>query len=89
MEQDQLGQYINFKEEIWNEIYGLASRKFIPQEYAAYVNYNWLCSKIMLEKFNDVDLFWIHDFQQLYVGNLIGPSAPAIPRWPLNIPSKP
>ena len=40
----------------------------------------------MLSMLSDVDLFWIHDFQQLHVGNLIGPSAPAILRW--HIPFK-
>ena len=89
LEQDQLAKYANFKEGIWNEIHGLGKLKFIPQEYEAYVNYNWLCSKLMLSMLSDTDLFWIHDFQQLLVGNLIGPSAPAILRWhiPFNLAS--
>ena len=86
LEQDQLAKYANFKEGIWNEIHGLGVSKFIPQEYEAYVNYNWQCSKLMLSMLSDVDLFWVHDFQQLHVGNLIGPSAPAILRW--HIPFK-
>lgn len=87
LDQDQLARYANFKEGIWNEIHGLGKSRFLPHEYEAYVNYNWLCSKLMLSMLSDVDLFWIHDFQQLHVGNLIGPSAPAILRWhiPFNI----
>lgn len=87
LEQGQLAKYANFKEGIWNEIHGLAKLRFVPQEYEAYVSYNWLCSKLMLSMLSDVDLFWIHDFQQLHVGNLIGPSAPAILRWhiPFNL----
>lgn len=87
LEQDQLARYANFKESIWNEIHGLGKSKFLLQEYEAYVNYNWLCSKLMLSMLSNVDLFWIHDFQQLHVGNLIGPSAPAILRWhiPFNL----
>ncbi len=87
LEQAQLAKYANFKEGIWNEIHGLARSKFLPFEYEAYVNYNWLCSKLMLSMLSDVDLFWIHDFQQLHVGNLIGPAAPAIFRWhiPFNL----
>ena len=81
LEQVQLARYANFKEGIWNEIHGLGKSRFLPQEYEAYVNYNWLCSKLMLSMLSDTDLFWIHDFQQLLVGNLIGPSAPAILRW--------
>ncbi len=42
---------------------------------------NWSCAKLMLGMLKDVDIFWIHDFQQLHTGNLIGPSAPAILRW--------
>lgn len=81
LDREQLSLYANFKEGIWNEIHGLGTLSFKAQEYEAYVGYNWLCSKIMLEMLKDVDLYWIHDFQQLHVGNLIGPSAPAILRW--------
>lgn len=81
LEREQLSLYANFKEGIWNEIHGLGTLSFKAQEYEAYVGYNWLCTKIMLEMLKNVDLFWIHDFQQLHVGNLIGPSAPAILRW--------
>jgi glycosyltransferase involved in cell wall biosynthesis len=89
LDQEQLVRYANFKEGIWNEIHGLGRAKFLPLEYEAYVNYNWLCSKLMLSMLSDTDLFWIHDFQQLHVGNLIGPSAPAIFRWhlPFNLSS--
>ncbi|MBI2648088.1 MAG: glycosyltransferase family 4 protein [Thaumarchaeota archaeon] len=81
LEQRQLAMYANFKEGIWNEIHGFGSLSFKPEEYGAYVTYNWLCAKLMLEMLNDIDVFWIHDFQQLHTGNLIGPSAPAVLRW--------
>lgn len=83
----QLSLYANFKEGIWNEIHGLGRLSFKAEEYEAYVEYNWLCAKIMLGMLKDVDFYWIHDFQQLHVGNLIGPSAPAILRWhiPFNL----
>lgn len=81
LDREQLSLYANFKEGIWNEIHGLGTLSFKAEEYEAYVGYNWLCSKLMLEMLKDIDLYWIHDFQQLHVGNLIGPSAPAILRW--------
>jgi glycosyltransferase involved in cell wall biosynthesis len=87
LEPHRLAQYANFKEGIWNEIHGLGSLAFDPGDYEAYVSYNWACAKLMLGMLKDVDLFWVHDFQQLHIGNLIGPSAPAILRWhiPFNL----
>jgi glycosyltransferase involved in cell wall biosynthesis len=87
LEASQLSLYANFKEGIWNEMHGLGKLQFKADEYEAYVEYNWLCTKIMLELLKNVDFYWIHDFQQLHVGNLIGPSAPAILRWhiPFNL----
>ena len=87
LDRDQLSHYANFKEGIWNEIHGLGSHPFKSEEYEAYVEYNWRCAKIMLEMLKDIDFYWIHDFQQLHTGNLIGPSAPAILRWhiPFNL----
>ncbi|MDG6908733.1 MAG: glycosyltransferase family 4 protein [Nitrososphaerota archaeon] len=81
LDQKQLSLYTNFKESIWNEIHGTEKREFYPGEYEAYAQYNWLCAKLMLEMLDKVDIFWIHDFQQLLTGNLIGPSAPAVFRW--------
>ncbi|HZW56690.1 MAG TPA: glycosyltransferase [Nitrososphaerales archaeon] len=87
MNPETLALYANFKEGIWNEIHGLGKLSFKPREYEAYVSYNWKCAQIMLQMMGDIDLFWVHDFQQLHIGNLIGPSAPAILRWhiPFNL----
>lgn len=87
MEPESLALYANFKEGIWNEMHGLGRLQFKPREYEAYVGYNWKCAQIMLEMNEEVDLFWVHDFQQLHIGNLIGPSAPAVLRWhiPFNL----
>lgn len=87
LDREHLPLYTNFKEGIWNEIHGLGSLSFKADEYEAYVEYNWRCAKIMLDMLKDIDFYWIHDFQQLYAGNLIGPSAPAILRWhiPFNL----
>ncbi len=80
-------RYTNFKEGIWREVHGLGKMSVNVEEYEAYAHYNWLCAHKMLKLLPDVDLFWIHDFQQLQVGSMIGPSAPTVFRWhiPLNI----
>lgn len=81
MEDNEIPLYASFKEGIWNEIHGFGRLEFKPDEYKAYVTYNWLCAKVMLDLLKDTDLYFIHDFQQLLTGILLGPSAPAIFRW--------
>jgi glycosyltransferase involved in cell wall biosynthesis len=76
-----LSKYANFKEAIWNEIHGVGVFEIKPEEYEAFVRYNWKSSEIMLKLLRDTDLYFIHDFQQLLTGGLIGPSAPAVLQW--------
>ncbi len=38
LEPQQLSRYANFKEEIWNEIHGLGTLAFDPEDYEAYVS---------------------------------------------------
>lgn len=73
--------YTSFKEGIWNEMHGLGKLVVKPEEYQAYANYNWLSAELMMRFLNEVDLFYIHDFQQLLTGSLLGPSAPTVLRW--------
>lgn len=74
-------RYANFKESIWNEIHGIAKFEIKPEEYEAFIRYNWLSAQVMLKLLRDTDLYFIHDFQQLLTGGLIGPSAPAVLEW--------
>ena len=80
-------RYANFKESIWSEIHGVGKFVIKPEEYEAFIRYNWLSAQIMLKMLHATDLYFIHDFQQLLTGGLIGPSAPAILRWhiPFNL----
>jgi glycosyltransferase involved in cell wall biosynthesis len=73
--------YSYFKEAIWNEIHGLGKFEFAPEEYDAFLKYNWLSSQAMLEIVKETDLFFIHDFQQLMTGAMIGPAAPTVFQW--------
>jgi glycosyltransferase involved in cell wall biosynthesis len=79
-------RYANFKESIWNEIHGIGRFQIKPEEYEAFIRYNWLSTQVMLRMLREIDLYFIHDFQQLLTGTLIGPSAPAILQW--HIPFK-
>ncbi|MHB1909484.1 MAG: glycosyltransferase family 4 protein [Nitrososphaerales archaeon] len=76
-----LQRYSNFKESIWNEIHHVGKFEINAEEYEAFIRYNWLSAQIMLKMLRDTDLYFIHDFQQLLTGSLIGPSAPAILQW--------
>ncbi len=77
----ELQRYANFKESIWNEIHGLGAFQIRPEEYEAFIQYNWFSAQVMLKMLRDTDLYFVHDFQQLLTGSLIGPSAPAILQW--------
>ena len=74
-------RYANFKESIWNEIHGTGKFHINPEEYESFIRYNWLSAQEMLKLLRDTDLYFIHDFQQLLTGGLIGPSAPALLQW--------
>ncbi|MEM0321932.1 MAG: glycosyltransferase family 4 protein [Thermoprotei archaeon] len=73
--------YASFKERLWAEIHGFGEHDFLLPGYSAYVHYNSVNAQKLLEYVGKVDLFEVEDFQQLLVGQLIGPSAPAILRW--------
>jgi len=72
--------YTHMKERIWEEIHDIERHKISPSDFAAYAKYNWLCATKMFE-LSPIDIFYIHDFQQLQVGNMLGLSAPTLFRW--------
>ncbi|MCY0859670.1 MAG: glycosyltransferase family 4 protein [Sulfolobaceae archaeon] len=78
MDPKRLVKYTNFKEGIYNECHRLNKYDIKPEEYAAYAEYNWKSTEKLLEFLSDTDIYFINDFQQLLVGGLIGPSAPAV-----------
>ncbi|ARM76636.1 glycosyltransferase family 4 protein [Acidianus manzaensis] len=73
-----LSKYTKFKEGIYNESHGISRYSLKGEEYIAYATYNWLSAQKLLEYYSDVDVYFINDFQQLLVGGIIGPSAPAV-----------
>src|SRR5579883_655860 len=64
-------RYANFKESIWNEIHGIGRFQIKPEEYEAFIRYNWLSTQVMLRMLREIDLYFIHDFQQLLTGSII------------------
>lgn len=80
LEPNEIPAYSSMKERIWEEVHDLERHEIGPEEFAVYAKYNWLCANKMFELL-PVDLFYIHDFQQLQIGNMIGLAAPTVLRW--------
>ena len=70
--------YTRFKEGIYNESHGFGKYELKAEDYISFAKYNWNTSEKLLEFYNDTDIYFVHDFQQLLVGGMIGPSAPVV-----------
>lgn len=81
IDENVLREYTSFKEELWLEIHGSGTGKFTQSGFSAYATYNWANARKLYEYINDVDLYYVQDFQLLMTGPVVGPSAPAILRW--------
>jgi glycosyltransferase involved in cell wall biosynthesis len=81
LDESQLDGYARAKEKLWNLIHGLPTEPLDPSDFVAFTQYNWECTRSMFGLVNDVDLFYVHDFQQIQTGTMIGLSAPAVLRW--------
>lgn len=75
---EKISGYTKFKEGIYNESHGLGSYEVIAENYIGYAKYNWNTAEKLLEFYNDTDVYFVNDFQQLLVGAIIGPSAPVV-----------
>ncbi len=87
LEPKELGSYGRSKERIWQETHDLDITSQDLRDFVDYAKYNWLCTEKMFEILKDVDIFYVHDFQQLQVGAMIGVAAPTVFRWhiPFNL----
>lgn len=85
----RLRSYGTIKETISGRAHGVetkgatADNMFWSDDYAEFAHYNRLTAELMkdLDKRHDFDLFYIHDFQQLPVGHMIGTLKPKVYRW--------
>lgn len=89
LETEKMKGYGRTKEVIWRTIHGIpqeqepASQLLWQDEFFDYTHYNRLSAEriIQLDRENDFDLFYIHDFQQLPVGHMLHTLKPKVFRW--------
>jgi glycosyltransferase involved in cell wall biosynthesis len=79
--EDELGAYARTKEKLWADIHGIDSPRFDTEDFRFYSRYNWSTYDSLMATTPDLDVAYIHDFQTLQVGGLIGLSAPTVFRW--------
>jgi len=89
LEKERVKGYGRAKEKMWKTLHGiqkedwLSDSLFWQDEFVDYTYYNRLCSELatQLDKENDFDLFYIHDFQQLPFAHMLNVIKPKIFRW--------
>ncbi len=85
----RMGGYGHAKETMWKTLHGIQKELkpvelFLWQdEFIDYTHYNRLCSELAmkLDKENDFDIFYIHDFQQLPMAHMLHTLKPKVFRW--------
>jgi glycosyltransferase involved in cell wall biosynthesis len=85
---ERLAAYGNVKETIWGTVHGLREtgnpdNLFWSDDYSEYAYYNRLTAETIrtLDAVHDFDLFYVHDFQQLPIGEMLGTLKPKLFRW--------
>jgi glycosyltransferase involved in cell wall biosynthesis len=80
--------YGKVKEALWGRIHDLDAVErhddlFWSEAFSEYAYYNRICAERIqqLEDEHDFDVFYVHDFQQLAVGHMLGTLKPKIFRW--------
>ena len=88
LEASRLAEYGKAKEAIWGRLHELESPAphddlFWSEAFAQYAYYNRATAEqiLALDRTLDFDAFYIHDFQQLAVGQMLGTLKPKIFRW--------
>jgi len=90
LETRALDDYSRFKEAIWRNMHHLEKTPINPKHLMGFGRYNWTCCEKMLNLHveNGFDLFYIHDFQQLPIGAMLGPNVHTIFRWHIPFDSR-
>ena len=92
IDRDRMGGYGKVKEAIWTTVHGLdgdgtgpklSDNLFWTDDYGEYTFYNRTSAELMreLDQKVDFDLFYVHDFQQLPIGQMLGTLKPKVFRW--------
>lgn len=83
----ELAAYGRTKEKLWADIHGIPAPRFDVEDFRFYSRYNAFTSDALLEHAPELDLAYVHDFQLMQVGALIGLAAPSVLRW--HVPFEP
>jgi glycosyltransferase involved in cell wall biosynthesis len=88
LDPERMGGYGKAKEAIWSTAHGLDASGptedlFWSEEFSEYAFYNRTTSERMrkLDSEVDFDLFYVHDFQQMPVGQMLDSLKPKVFRW--------
>lgn len=80
-DEGQLQAYARTKEKLWADLHGLPSKPLGAEDFRHFVSYNHTTSDAILEHAADADAVYVHDFQLLQVGAMVGLAAPCVLRW--------
>ncbi|MGP8072582.1 MAG: glycosyltransferase family 4 protein [Thermoplasmata archaeon] len=88
IDSERMAGYGKVKEAIWGRIHEVApveehDELFWSEAFSEYAYYNRVSAELIqrLDREFDFDAFYIHDFQQLPVGQMLGTLKPKIFRW--------
>ncbi len=88
IDKTRMGGYGKVKETIWTTVHGLegpplSDDLFWTDDYGEYTFYNRTTAELIrsLDQELDFDLFYVHDFQQLPVGQMLATLKPKVFRW--------
>ncbi|HEV2450263.1 MAG TPA: glycosyltransferase family 4 protein [Thermoplasmata archaeon] len=88
LDAERMANYGRVKESIWGTLHGLDTalpddEVFWSTDFSDYGYYNRITAERMraLDRENDFDLFYVHDFQQLPVGGMLETLKPKLFRW--------
>lgn len=76
-----MAAYARTKEKLWSDIHGLEPKPFDVEDFRAFMGYNSATSDAILSQAPDLDAVYVHDFQLLQVGAMVGLAAPCVLRW--------
>ena len=81
LDPESLGAYALAKEKLWNILHGLPTPPIDTADFEAFAGYNWDSTRAMFRLAGEVDLYYVHDFQLLQTGAMIGLAAPVVFQW--------
>lgn len=80
--------YSRFKESVWRSFHTPYEYRFPVADYSTFIEYNFRTAERLLERVARFDLVYVHDFQQVLVGGMVGSAAPALLRWHIPVDLK-